>query len=84
MATKKTPAQQEPDILKAAAQAIGTTLGRLALATGLEHSPEAVARAKKAPAKKKAPTVKKSAAPKAAAKRTTKTKAKAPVKKSRA
>jgi hypothetical protein len=62
MATKKTP---EPDIFTAAAQAIGSTLGKLAVAAGIEHPGAPIAK-KKAPAlKKKAPT--KRATPKKAA-----------------
>jgi hypothetical protein len=65
MATKKkTP---EPDMLTTAAQAIGSTLGKLAVAAGIEHPGAPVAK-KKAPAlKKKAPT--KRATPKKAIKK---------------
>jgi len=70
MATKQTPA----DALTSAAQAIGSTLGKLAVKTGIAKPPvvtKKVAKkpAKKAPAKKAAPAVKK-AAPKKAAKKT--------------
>jgi hypothetical protein len=62
MATKQT----EPDALTTAAQAIGSTLGKLAVKTGIAKPP-AVAKkpAKKAAAKKAAPKVKKTAAKKA-------------------
>ena len=70
MATKQTPA----DALTSAAQAIGSTLGKLAVKTGIAKPPvvtKEVAKkpAKKAPAKKAAPAVKK-AAPKKAPKKT--------------
>ncbi|HEY2842091.1 MAG TPA: hypothetical protein VGJ09_00515 [Bryobacteraceae bacterium] len=64
MATK----QPEPDVLTTAAQAIGSTLGKLAVKTGIAKpaaapQPVAVAKksVKKAAAKKKAPSAKKAA-----------------------
>jgi hypothetical protein len=50
MATKKKI--PEPDLLTSAAQAIGSTLGRLAVAAGIEH-PAAPRVKKKTPAVKK-------------------------------
>jgi hypothetical protein len=48
---KKTPDAQQDNVLKTAAQAIGATLGRLAVATGLEHPMELAG--KKTPARRK-------------------------------
>lgn len=66
--TKKTPA--DSDVFTAAAKAIGTTLGKIAVKTGIAKTPATVAKVpKKAVAKKKtaapkaAPGVKKKAAP---------------------
>jgi hypothetical protein len=54
MATKKkTP---EPDMLTTAAQAIGSTLGKLAVAAGIEHPGAPVAKRKAPVVKKKTPT----------------------------
>ena len=50
MATKQT----EPDALTTAAQAIGTTLGKLAVKTGIAKPPAAAKKAAKKPAKKAA------------------------------
>lgn len=67
MATKQT----EPDALTTAAQAIGSTLGKLAVKTGIAKPPVAArkparkAAVKKAAVKKAAPKVKKTAAKKA-------------------
>jgi hypothetical protein len=49
---KKTADAQQANVLKTAAQAIGTTLGRLAVATGLEH-PAVLPLVKKTPAPRK-------------------------------
>ena len=49
---KKTPDAQQDNVLKTAAQAIGATLGRLAVATGLEHPMELAV--KKTPPRRKA------------------------------
>jgi len=62
MATKRT----EPDALTTAAQAIGSTLGKLAVKTGIAKPPAAAKKpAKKAAVKKAAPKVKKTATKKA-------------------
>jgi hypothetical protein len=55
MATKNTP---EPDMLTTAAQAIGSTLGKLAVAAGIEHPGARVAKKKVPAVKRKAPTKK--------------------------
>jgi hypothetical protein len=66
MASKQT----EPDALTTAAQAIGSTLGKLAVKTGIAKPPVVAKKsARKAASKKAAPAVKK-AAPKKAAKKT--------------
>jgi hypothetical protein len=48
---KKTADASQGNVLKTAAEAIGTTLGRLAVATGLEHPTELPV--KKTPARRK-------------------------------
>ena len=70
--TKKTPA--DSDVFTTAAKAIGTTLGKIAVKTGIAKTPATVAKvSKKAVAKKKtaapkaAPGVKKKAAPRKSA-----------------
>jgi DNA-binding protein HU-beta len=73
MAKKKTPAKPEDDVLTTTARAIGSTLAKLAVATGLEHPAAQVAektslRKKPVkPAAKKSATAKKAPAKKAAA-----------------
>ncbi len=70
--TNKTPA--DSDALTTAAKAIGTTLGKIAVKTGIAKPPTTVAKVrkkavtkKKMPARKVAPGVKKKAAPKKSA-----------------
>ncbi len=75
---KKTADAQQGNVLKTAAQAIGATLGRLAVATGLEHPIELPVKKTPAPRKiasktapKKSPSARK-ATLKKATKKTTK------------
>ena len=68
-ATKRKPEKHEKTVLESAAVAIGSTLGAIAVSTGIAHSPEAP---KESPKAGKLPKKSKSKLPRLAKKRAAK------------